>query len=110
MKKAEQEFINARARRIFDSAIDEYNAESEYVCKAWRQLRSCTAWVAETDNYYLLRSYDTIIACIEKSSDTLVDVLRVVYGYTATSAHHISKFGKDFGAGKWGCENRIVAR
>lgn len=31
-------------------------------------------------------------ALYDKSADTLYDVLRGVYGYTATSAQHIAKF------------------
>lgn len=73
-----------------------------------QRLRSCSAWVYETANYYILRSYSTIIACIDKRTDTLCDFLRLVYGYTATSAQHISKFSKDYGYGKWGCANRIT--
>lgn len=68
------------------------------------RLRSCKAWVYETPNYYFLRSYNTIIAFIDKTTDTCYDVLRLVYGYTSTSAHHISKFCHDYGMGKWGCE------
>lgn len=66
------------------------------------RLRYCTAEVYETANLYVLRSYNTIIAAIDKRTDTLYDFLRYVYGFTSTSAQHIAKFRHDYGAGKWG--------
>lgn len=108
MKRAEQQEINRVAMEIFDNAILELNSMKSSV--EWKRLRTCTAEVAETENYYILRSYNTLVACIEKSTDTLADVLRVVYGYTSTSAQHIAKFRHDYGAGKWGVENILVAR
>ena len=68
------------------------------------RLRTCTAWIYESDNYYFLQSYSTIIAYIDKATDTCTDILRMVYGYTATSAQHIAKFRRDYGKGKWGCQ------
>lgn len=77
-----------------------------------KQLRSCSATVFDiVDNatgnvlYHVLRSYKTIVAFIDVQTDTLYDVLRLVYGYTSTSAQHISKFEKDYSRGKWGCAN-----
>lgn len=64
------------------------------------RLRSCTAWVYETDNYYILKSYNTFIACVDKSTGVTYDALRYAYGYTSTSAQHISKFTHDYGNGK----------
>lgn len=112
MRKQEQYEINVAAMDIFESAILELNrTEALYHASVeWKRLRSCTAYVAETENYYILRSYNTLVAVIEKGSDTLADVLRVVYGYTSTSAQHIAKFRHDYGAGKWGVENILVAR
>lgn len=75
--------------------------------KQGKRLRSCTAWVYETEHYYFLRSYNTIIAFIDKDTDTCYDVLRLVFGYTSTSAQHIAKFRHDYGAGKWGCEHEL---
>ena len=62
------------------------------------QLHSCNARVFEDDDAYYLESYETIIAMIMKSSKNCYDFLRLVYGYTATSAQHISKFCKDYNA------------
>ena len=103
MTREDQLNINKICEEADDKATAEYRSQCDH-SKAPR-LRSCTAWVYETENYYFLRSYNTIVALIDKHTDTLYDVLRLVYGYTSTSAQHISKFSKDYGAGKWGCEN-----
>lgn len=96
---------NAIVEKEWENAYTEYKKECGH-SHALR-LRSCTAWVYETPNYYLLRSYNTIIAFIVKSTDTCYDVLRLVYGYTSTSAKHIAKFRHDYGNGKWGCEHEM---
>lgn len=102
MTKEEQRKINAECENAYNKAI----AEIDH--KEGKRLRSCTAWVYESEHYYFLRSYNTMIAFIDKESDTLYDILRLVYGYTSTSAQHIAKFGRDYGKGKWGCEHRFV--
>lgn len=61
------------------------------------QLNHCQATVYETQRYILLRSYQTIVAGIDKETETCYDWLRLVYGYTATSAQHIRKFMRKFG-------------
>ncbi|MBO7733466.1 MAG: hypothetical protein J6S67_12955 [Methanobrevibacter sp.] len=66
------------------------------------RLRFCNAYVLETKNFYVLRSYQTIVACIRKDCLQSYDFLRMVYGYTAISAQHISKFFHDYG------DSRIV--
>lgn len=60
------------------------------------RLRTCNATVENTLTHIILRSYGTIVAVIECDSGICFDVLRVVYGYTATSAQHIAKFIKDY--------------
>ena len=122
MKRAEQEIINRKAQEHFNKAIAElpqvahsYFNKSQLKAAGAKQLKSCQAWVWETENYYVLQSYETFIACIEKATDTCYDVLRLEYGYTATSAKHISIFRKascygGYGAGKWGCETEYTAR
>lgn len=108
MKKAEQAIMNQKAEQIFTAAVNELNNVNSIISR--KPLRTCSATVIETNNYYLLRSYNTYIAAIEKKTDILSDVLRIVYGYTATSAQHISKFEKDYCAGKWNCAERLIAR
>ena len=115
MKKSEQLAINAKVLEYFQVYNDW--VDSRNVFPRWERLRSCSAEVApvidaETGEllYYVLRSYRTIVAIIDTQTDTLIDFLRYVYGYTATSAQHIAKFGQDYGMGKWGCANRLTYR
>ena len=63
-----------------------------------KRLRTCTAYVYETDSYYILKSYSTVVAFIRKYDFECFDILRKVYGYTATSAQHIAKFKHDYHA------------
>lgn len=109
MRKEEQLKINMLCDGAFDNAVHEMKEEDV----RWNdcdRLRTCSAYVYETSNFYILRSYSTFIAVIEKNTDTLYDCLRSVYGYTATSAQHIAKFRHDYGKGKWGCESAYTWR
>lgn len=63
-----------------------------------KRLRKCNACVWETKHFYLLQSYSTIVAAIDKGNNIMFDFLRYVYGYTATTAQHIAKFAIDYGA------------
>lgn len=103
MKKVEQEQINEICKTEFGKCMHEITAQGGL--SKFKRLRSCSARVGETDSYYILQSYNTLVAIIDKNTDTLYDVLRYVYGYTSTSAQHIAKFRHDYGQGKWGCEN-----
>ena len=107
MKKAEQIKINEICDNVFNDSIGELRMKmhGEPV-----RLRSCQAYVYETSRFYILKSYNTFIACISKETDVLYDNLRREYGYTPTSAQHINKFSKDFGRGKFGCEVRCTYR
>ena len=114
MKKSEQLAIN---EQVLNTLTEFNNANVSTRTDLWRQLRSCSAEVApvidaETGEllYYVLRSYRTIVAAIDVRTDTLYDFLRYVYGYTSTSAQHISKFSKDYGSGKWGCAHSLTYR
>ena len=101
-----QNEINIAVESNLESALNEFN---DYHSTP-KQLRHCSAVVYETENYYILRSYATIIAVIDKTTDTLYDALRLVYGYTATSAQHISKFNHDYCKGKWHCAQVYTGR
>ena len=105
MKKAEQEKINEICENLYNNAIPEFKWNLPA-----RRLRTCTAFVYESPNYYFLKSYNTIVAIIDKETDTLIDVLRVVFGYTETSSQHIAKFDHDYCKGNWGCKYRFTAR
>lgn len=109
MKKSEQLAINQEVL----SALEKFHA-SHYYLDNNRKLRSCSASVADAIDcetgevlYHVLTSYNTVVAIIDVQTDTLIDFLRYVYGYTSTSAQHISKFSKDYGSGKWGCANTL---
>lgn len=60
--------------------------------------RRCNAYVYETENYYILKSYSSFVAFLRKADGECFDILRNVYGYTATSAQHIAKFKKEYHA------------
>lgn len=100
-----QKNINAEAMRHYQQAYSEYNT-LPYSYKPAR-LRSCSAAVYETPNYYCLRSYNTVVACIDKLTGACYDVLRHVYGYTATSSKHISKFICDYSGARWRSEATV---
>lgn len=89
-----QEYENGLCEHIADLAEAEVQNAIEH-----KRLRSCKAWVLESDNYYFLKSYNTIVAIIPKCNGICYDLLRKVYGYTATSSQHIAKFVKDYGKG-----------
>ena len=90
-KKAEQLEMNEKVEAFF-----QYFTNDEVIAR--RPLRTCSAEVLETEDCYLLKSYNTLVAIIAKRTHQMADGLRYVYGYTATSAQHIAKFAKDYGA------------
>ena len=105
-----QELDNYTVKYEMERALTQlYNLNEKKPVKG-KRLRSCTAWVFETEDYYILKSYETYVAVILKSADVMYDALSIVYGYTATSAQHISKFSHDYGAGKWGVTERVTGR
>ena len=107
-QRIEQERINRRIENLID-VFNEFNSFDPANCKS-KRLRSCSARVYDTGTFYVLQSYNTIIAIIDQNTDTLYDFLRLVYGFTSTSAQHIAKFDHDYGAGKWGCSVRYTWR
>lgn len=86
MKRKEQEQENAIVIEAMNKAMQEYKGIDGV------QLCHCQAYVYETENFYLLKSYNTFIACMNKDTEDVYDALRIVYGYTPTSAKHIAKF------------------
>ena len=116
MTKYEQKCENLNAEIHLDMCRDAMHSAITSIYNT-RRLRSCSAEVFDLVDdttgevlYHVLRSYNTIVAFIDPTTDTLYDVLRLVYGYTSTSAQHISKFSHDYGAGKWGCAKRVTYR
>ena len=91
--------MNANKKMINEIVVGEISAinadgKPHYVTR----LRTCNACVWETKHFYLLQSYSTIVAAIDKGNNIMFDFLRYVYGYTATTAQHIAKFANDYGA------------
>lgn len=102
MTKYEQKCINLDATMHYDAFKDALRSQNTTLTNNAR-LRSCSATVFDiVDNttgevlYRVLRSYATIVAFVDERTNTMYDVLRLVYGYTATSAQHISKFHRDY--------------
>ena len=81
------------------AAADVMDYFSEWDWAFARRLRNCKAMVyafdTEKGRVYVLKSYNTLVAMIDEGG-LCYDYLRYVYGYTATSAQHISKFFKDY--------------
>ena len=77
---------------------------------AQKRLRTCQAVVYETADLFILQSYSTIVACIDRNANILYDFSRLVYGYTAITTQHIAKFNHDYCAGNWGCDTRYTWR
>lgn len=95
MKKHEQEAINI----IVNEAITDINNRIDLVGNKYvNRLRTCNARVYETDRYFVLESYRTFVAAVDKETHEAFDFLRWAYGYTSTSAQHINKFFHDYGA------------
>ena len=93
MKRTAQNAITVECMRRYHDALDEMKS-GRFDDRG--QLRSCKARVYETDTYWILQSYGTFVAVTSKATGVCYDVLRIVYGYTATSAQHIAKFRHDF--------------
>ena len=82
--------------RNFDKALDDLQDYARNHDVPIKRLRTLSAYVLETDNYYSLRSYCTIVAVIDKNTSLCYDALRHVCGFTKTSAQHIAKFKHDY--------------
>ena len=109
MKKIDIENNRVSANKVVD--LIEKNVTYNHILRQpCKRLRTCQAWVytlnftdKESGKYFTvhaLRSYNTIIAfaVYDRNEDKMffADILRRVYGYTATSVQHISKFKRDY--------------
>lgn len=108
MNKKDQLWTNETCKMFWKDAMMELNRTD--ILDARKRLNRCQAWVYKTKNYYILRSYSTFIACISIKHDTCFDMLRLEYGYTATSAQHVAKFCYEYGQGKYGCTQKLTWR
>ena len=87
-----QERMNERVKMF----VEWFDKQHGTIIK-YKRLRTCQAMVMEFEDCYILQSYHTIVAGIYKDTGEEFDFLRMVYGYTATSAQHIAKFFADYG-------------
>lgn len=90
IQKLENELVeNAvkKARKVWADG----SKEIDYV----ERVDYCKAWIYQTNGYAFLVSYETIVAFVDDNGN-MYDVLRLVYGYTSTSAKHIAKFRQQF--------------
>ena len=90
-EKMKQQIIN----NAIHLALNEYENHNNNMVKVGR-LRTCNATVYENDRYIVLISYTTTVAFIDKQERAAYDILRLIYGYTSTSAQHIAKFFNDY--------------
>ena len=93
-QKMKQQIINSAVHL----ALNEYENQNGNMEKVGR-LRTCNATVYENERYIVLISYTTTVAFIDKLEHKAYDILRLVYGYTSTSAQHIAKFFSDYARG-----------
>lgn len=93
MKKSVQRAVNEKV----EYELEHYNGITEQLeIKEIGRLHQCQVFVYETDFYFVLRSYNTIVAIIHKADMQLYDFSRYVYGYTVATAQHIAKFARDY--------------
>lgn len=92
MKKQEQLSINREIRIDMNNLNVVLSNTPDYKMPPKVRLNHCQAWTQDFEGFTVLWSYNTAVAVYDKSTDTLYDILRGVYGYTATSAQHIAKF------------------
>ena len=92
MKKQEQLSINSKIVLAMDKFNEVFYGTLDDKLPPKIRLNHCQAWTQDFEGFTVLWSYNTAVAAYDKSTDTFYDILRVVYGYTATSAQHIAKF------------------
>lgn len=98
-KTAVQIFANEKVNAILNER-DNTPYSRTVASQTLDRLNTCQAWTYEDGHFVVLISYNTEVACIDRRTRICYDYLRKVYGYTATSAQHISKFMKKFGSNK----------
>ena len=93
-QKMKQQIIN----EAIHLALNVFENQNGNMVKVGR-LRTCNATVYENERYIVLISYTTTVAFIDKQEQKAYDILRLIYGYTSTSAQHIAKFFNDYARG-----------
>ena len=84
--------------KMVSGCVEQWAMREGYKVTNIGRLYTCSASLYKVENgyktYYVLKSYNTVIAVWDVNEGILIDALRAVYGYTNTSAQHISKFQK----------------
>lgn len=99
MTRVEQYKINCECVYRWQDAMQEYMNNFDKLVK--HKLRTCQAIVYETDNFYILQSFETLVAIIDKRDNVTIDMLRHVYHFTQRSAGQIAKFVHDYTPYPW---------
>lgn len=100
------ELLPDHVNNMCEEMLSVAEREAEQVIET-RQLNYSEAYIKETEHFYVLYSYDEIVAFIEKSTNTLYDLLLFVRGYSGVSLTHINKFEKLYGKGIYGCKGTL---
>lgn len=93
MKKELQLKINTEVLNSWEHAKKVWNTIPDNATIT--QIDHCQCGYIIWGSYIFLVSYSTMVAYIQ-GDGVLFDILRLVYGYTATSAKHIAKFRNKF--------------
>lgn len=98
--KSNQERINKAVLAAMEDSGREYLGTTlTGLDDTWERLRSCQAWVlAGVGHWVFLKSYNTIVAAIDRNNWVCYDFSRYVYGYTSTTCQHIRKFAQQYNA------------
>ena len=96
MKKEKQMQENLKVEEALIAFKSDANKAEDHEFAPAMRLRKCNAYVSRIGKWLVLKSYSTIVAVIDIQTGVLYDFLRLVYGYTATSAKHISNFAHDY--------------
>lgn len=89
-KKEMQKQENMLVENAWKIAKSVWHSQSIEIDETER-LDYCKAWWYKAGGYIFLVSYNTCVAFVDENGN-MYDILRLVYGYTATSAKHIAKF------------------
>lgn len=85
-KSADSKLLYTDIKNMLYSVV----RKGEKRCK----LYTCKAEIWEYDGLLVLVSYSTPVAMYLPDNAAIYDCLRPIFGYTATSAQHITKFSK----------------
>lgn len=90
-----QHNINSEVELMYYDAINEYY--NKFIDS--KPLRNrANVYVIETENYYLLRSYTNVIACIEKVSGNCYDAQAKTIIPTKENEVYLRWFTEDYGS------------